>query len=218
MKLKPGSTEVGVAVTLLNLSRKNSFGKEILAALAVEVVVVVLKKDSACTIPTLEVDYGKAAAALEDIYNDSPASVSGSDLDTVDQPRENKGRRRRKKALSRHETTDAASPELSVPEAVSPSVVPLKAGKTGDTAKKTLKRTSIRSALVVRSPRKYKKRLSLDSRIAIRKARLERMQSKERAASPGKNKLNASNEDPDIWSEEVDKYQPHCLCAAHSLY
>ena len=36
MKLKPGSTEVGVAVTLLNLSRKNSFGKEILATLGLE--------------------------------------------------------------------------------------------------------------------------------------------------------------------------------------
>ena len=36
MKLKPGSTEVGVAVTLLNLSRTNSFGKEILAALGLE--------------------------------------------------------------------------------------------------------------------------------------------------------------------------------------
>lgn len=107
--------------------------------------------------------------------------------------------------MSRHETTDAASPELSGPKAVSPSVVPLKAGKTGDTAKKTLKRTSNRSALVVRSPRMYKKRLSLDSRIALRKARLERMQSKERAASTGRNKLNASNEDPDIWSEEIDQ-------------
>lgn len=31
------------------------------------------------------------------------------------------------------------------------------------------------------------------------------MQSREQAASLGKNKLNASNEDPDIWSEEVDQ-------------
>lgn len=166
---------------------------------------VAFKKDSACAIPISEVDYGEAAAALEDIYNDSPASVSGSDLDTFDQSQENEGRRRSKKALCRHETTDAASPEVSVPDAVYASAVPLKAGKAGGTAKKTLKKSSIRSALVVRNPRKYKKRLSLDSRVALRKARLERMQSKERAASLGQNKLNSSNEDPDIWSEEIDQ-------------
>lgn len=166
---------------------------------------VAFKKDDSCAIPISEVDYGEAAAALEDLYNDSPASVSGSDLDTFDQPQENKGRRRNKKALRRHETTDEALPKLSGPDAVYASAVPLKARKAGSAAKKTHKSSSIRSALVVRSPRKYKKRLSLDSRIALRKARLARMQSREQAASLGKNKLNASNEDPDIWSEEVDQ-------------
>lgn len=166
---------------------------------------VAFKKDDSCAIPISEVDYGEAAAALEDIYNDSPASVSGSDLDTSDQPQENKGRRRKKKVLRRHETSDAASPKRSGPDAICASAVPLKARKAEDTAKKTHKRSSIGSALVVRSPRKYKKRLSLDSRIALRKARLARMQSRERAASLGKNKLNARNEDPDIWSEEVDQ-------------
>lgn len=166
---------------------------------------VAFKKDDSCAIPISEVDYGEAAAALEDLYNDSPASVSGSDLDTFDQPQENKRRRRNKKALRRHETTDEALPKLSGPDAVYASAVPLKARKAGSAAKKTHKSSSIRSALVVRSPRKYKKRLSLDSRIALRKARLARMQSREQAASLGKNKLNASNEDPDIWSEEVDQ-------------
>ncbi|GLJ36992.1 hypothetical protein SUGI_0749290 [Cryptomeria japonica] len=58
-----------------------------------------LNKGSTCTIPSADIDYGKAAVTLEHIYNDSP-SVSDSNFETSDKIGKTKSKRRKTKSLN----------------------------------------------------------------------------------------------------------------------
>lgn len=59
---------------------------------------VALDKGSTCTIPSADIDYGKAAVALEHIYNGSP-SVLDSNFETSDKIGKIKSKRRKTKSL-----------------------------------------------------------------------------------------------------------------------
>eukprot|EP01018_Ginkgo_biloba_P004565 Gb_40730 [translate_table: standard] len=178
-----------------------------------------LKKASTCTIPAGDLDYSEAAATLENIYNDSPASVSGSDLDLSDKPEKIQTKRKSNKSFSLHSINDEKTPKFSTSGEISASIKPKRLQKS--TTEKKFKRTpkadviqvghSGKPANVVVNFGKCKKRLNLDTRIALRKRKLEKIQSKDRLRSPRKKKVKISDEDPDFWCEEVDELLKTCM-------